>query len=125
MKSYLLNKLKNLFPDDTRSSELSSSVILILGVICVYFGVGTAIAVPSLLWLIFAGLSGLTQFISLVFFEHCEKARVASSLLVGAFMFHLGIIHLDSSVISYFGFMSMSVANIYAFLLNNQRISWK
>jgi hypothetical protein len=125
MKNYLLSKIKNLFPQDTRSSELASSMTLIAGVICLTLGLGGAVVVPSTAWLIIAFLAGLVQFTSLVFFEHCEKARVASSLLVGAFMFHLGIIHLDNSVFSYFSFMTMSIANIYAFLLNNQRVSWK
>jgi hypothetical protein len=122
-KSYIFTKIKNLFPQDTRSAELLSSISIIFSII--YIILTSSVALLSSKLLIITAVVGLLQFISLVFFEHCDKGRVASALLVGAIMFHLGIIHFQSSIFSFFHFLATGVVNIYAFLLNNQRVKWR
>ena len=123
LSQYLFSKIKNLFPEDTRCAELLSSITLIFSTILIF--TGSIVVTVSMTWLIIACIAGLVQFISLVFFEHCEKIRVASALLVGAIMFHLGIINFQNSVFSFSFFLVTGIANIYAFLLNNQRVVWK
>lgn len=114
-----LTILKNLFPDDTRIAELTSaiafSIVLVLGL----FGF-----IQLSLALILLGCGALVQLGTLVIFSNSLKTRVSSSLLLGGLLIYFGIPLIVTNLQEAVLYLVLGFANLYAFLVNNQRLKW-
>lgn len=119
-------KLRNLLPDDTRIVELTAAISIIISTGLELMGVVSTHAALSnwQAWLCASALAALVQFFSLVFLDKGEVLRVYSSLVIGGLLVYLGIVHTDYSVFSYVTQITLGIANLYAFLVNNQRLVW-
>lgn len=120
----MLCRLKNLLPDDTRIVELASAISVLISSILIYCGITSHDA--GMLWVYFAALVSSTQLVSLVFPDSRESMRVYSSLIMGGLLIYIGFAHVGvDSVFNYVTQFTLGFANLYAFLVNNQRLVWK
>lgn len=120
----MLCKLKNLLPDDTRIIEIASAIAMFISCLLVLFGVPAHSASPELVYFAL-GVSAI-QLSSLVFLDSKDFIRVYSSLIMGGLLFYVGFSHVGvDSVFNYVTQFTLGFANLYAFLVNNQRLVWK
>lgn len=119
--------LKNLLPDDTRIVELTTAISMGLTSMLVLFTDNVHHLVKGFeTWFSTLFVLSMLQFISLVFIEKLEVIRVYSSLLIGGLLVYLGITHIgDASTFNYTTQIILGIANLYAFLVNNQRLVWR
>ena len=118
-------KWKNLLPDDTRIVELASAIAIFISVVLMFFGFGADHTQYTSV-LVFSAIISFLQLLALVVLDHAEALRVYASLVMGGLMIYLGIVHSDSiSVFNYVTMFTLGIANLYAFLVNNQRLVWK
>jgi hypothetical protein len=124
-EDFMSCKWKNLLPDDTRIVELASAIAIFISVVLMFFGFGADHTQYTSV-LVFSAIISFLQLLALVVLDHAEALRVYASLVMGGLMIYLGIVHSDSiSVFNYVTMFTLGIANLYAFLVNNQRLVWK
>lgn len=117
--------LRNLLPEDTRLVEIVSAVTMILSAVAAFFGLGAdhGLHLP----LVFSTfIIAVLQLISIVFLDRRTFCRVYSSLFMGGLMLYLSFLHIHTNEFyNYITQLVLGFANLYAFLVNDQRLVWK
>lgn len=123
MRFTLLQKVKNLFPNDTRIVELSTAFALLFGSFLFYLGVTQSSASDFFVYI--STVLGSLQFISLVILDKLKSMRVFTSLLVGGLFIYMSSLEAlnTGDMQSCATYLVLGIANVYAFLVNNQRSS--
>lgn len=114
--------LKNLLPEDTRILEIASGISIFFSTLPFLFESESGLTV----WLAMLLITAIVQLGSLLLCDKLEKVRVIASLAMGGLLTYIGISHIDdTSHINYVTELTLGVGNLYAFLVNNQRLTWK
>lgn len=115
--------LKNLFPEDTRILEIASGVSIFFSTLPYLFSASES---GLTAWLLILMITAIVQLGSLLLCDKLEKVRVIVSLAMGGLLTYIGISHIgDTFAINYVTELTLGVGNLYAFLVNNQRLTWK
>lgn len=118
-------RLKNLFPEDTRMVEIAASLSMFFSTLPVLIQQPQTES-SIFFWLVVFALTAIVQLGSLLLCDKLEKIRVIASLVMGGLLTYVGIVHIgDTSAINYVTELVLGVGNLYAFLVNNQRLTWK
>lgn len=111
-----------MLPNDTRATELTCSSILLISLLLISFGHADHALIENVYTSLFLCLVPVMHLAGIIVDEY-KKLRVYGALCTGALMVYLGFLNLgDVALVTCLSTIVLGFSNMYAFLINNQRL---
>lgn len=112
-----------MLPNDTRATELTCSSILLISLVLIVLGYNDPnVLIQNASTSLFLCLIPVMHLAGIIVDKY-KKLRVYGALSTGALMVYLGFLNLgDVALVTCLSTIVLGFSNMYAFLINNQRL---